>query len=92
MAYDTYEEFSDTMSDILSSGGAFEMENWHVQSIAKLIEGMDRDSVVNYANIFYSDQDPAELREGELADVAELISKLEPSRPEVGVDFQIVFK
>ena len=88
----TYEELSEQLSDILSSGNVFEMSDWHTNSIAKLIEGMDRDSVVEQLNMFYAGEDPSDLREGELGTIAELVSNLEPNREKVGVEFRVVFE
>ena len=89
---DTYEEFSEEMSSILSSGSVFEMSPWHKNSIAKLIDGMDRDSVVMQLNLWYAGEDPSDLREGELGTIAELVSNLEPNRDKVTVEFKVVFE
>ncbi len=88
---DTYEEFSERLSDILSSGSPFEMSNWHTKSIANLIEGMDKDSVVMQFNLFYSGQDPEDLREGELATIVDLINALDVNSEKIYVETKIVF-
>ena len=92
MSYDTYEEFADTMTGVLSSGSGFSIQNFHEEAIAELMEGMDRDSVIEHLNIYYADQDADELIEGELSLMAELVSKLDPSQKEVDYNVQIVFK
>ena len=92
MSYDTYEEFSDTMTDVLSSGNGLTMLRFHEEAITELVEGMDRDSVIQHLNIYYADQDPEELIEGELSLMAYLVSKLNPSQKEVDYNVQIVFK
>ena len=89
--YNTYEHFSDTLTDVLSSGCGFEMSNWQEGKIAELMEGMDRDSVIDHLNIFYSDQDPSELLEGELSYVAECVSNLDVNQDKVEVESKIVF-
>jgi hypothetical protein len=91
MSYDTYEEFSDEMSDILSSGGGFEVEEFHEIHITNLLAGMDRDSVIEHLNLFYADLDPSELREGELGMVADIVSNLNSDQEEVEADFRIIF-
>ena len=71
MSYETYEEFDDQMSDILSSGSCFEMSNFHRTEIKELLSGMDRDCVINDLNTWYGKQEPEELREGELSYIGE---------------------
>ncbi len=92
MSYETYEEFEDNLGNILSSGGCGEVSDFHEESITELVSGMDRDSVVDFFNIFYTDQDPSELREGELSLISEIVSDLDKSRDEVEVSAQIIFK
>ena len=92
MSYETYEEFSDNLGDILSSGNGITLLTFHEETITDLVSGMDRDSVVEFLNIFYSDQDPSELLEGELGMIAGIVSNLDPKRDDVTADFQIVFK
>lgn len=74
MSYETYEEFDDQMSDILSSGSCFEMSKWHVKQVKELISEMDRDRIVEDLNIWYGTQEPSELREGELSYISEMIN------------------
>ena len=71
--YMTYEEFDDQMSDILSSGSCFEMSNFHREEIKELFSEMDRGRIIEDLNGWYGEQEPSELREGELEYIAELI-------------------
>ena len=73
MSYETYQEFDDEMSDILSSGQCFEMSTFHITQIKTLISEMDHDRVVEDLNIWYANQEPSDLREGELGHIAEMI-------------------
>lgn len=91
MSYESYEEFSDGMTDILSSGSPFELSDWHEKSIAELIEGMDRDSVVQFLNMWYAGEDPEELREGELSYIAEAVSNLDVNSVPITAGFRITF-
>ena len=91
MSYDTYEEFAEEMTAILSSGNG-SLLTWHETELAELVEGMDRDSVIEHLNIYYADEDPEGLVDGELSLMAELVSKLDPSQKEVDYNVQIVFK
>lgn len=84
MSYETYEEFDDQISDILSSGSCFEMSNFHITSIKELISEMDRDRVIEDLNIWYANQEPADLREGELGYISEMI--------DASVSVRIVFE
>ena len=90
--YNKYEQFSDSLVDTLSSGCGFEMSNWQEGQIAKLVEGMDRDSVIDDLNTFYSDQDPSELLEGELSYMAECVSNLDVNQDKVTVESKIIFE
>jgi len=92
MAYETYEDFSTEMTEILSSGSVFEMSDWHETSIAELFSGMDRDCVIDFVNRWYASQNAEELRDGELATVADLIRQLDPSRGHVKANVRIVFE
>lgn len=74
MAYETYEEFDDQMTDILSSGSCFEMSEWHVKRVKELISEMDRDRVIEDLNIWYGNQEPSDLREDEISSIAEMIN------------------
>lgn len=70
-----YEEFQDTMADILSSGNGIEFLNWHRKELKKLFKTVkNRDVLVDYLNSFYSTVEPHEMLEGELDEVAELIN------------------
>ena len=91
--YDTYEQFDDTLAAVFSSGCGFDMSmsNWQKRKISELVEGMDRDSVVEHLNLFYGSQDPSDLLEGELSYMAECVSNLDVNRDKVKVESRITF-
>jgi hypothetical protein len=91
MPYETYEEFSNTMTDILSSGNCIEFTPWHKRQIAELVDGMDRDSVIEFLNIFYSTQTVSEIMEGELSWIAEHVNNMNPSSPPISAKTTIIF-
>ena len=91
MAVDTYEEFSEILADILSSGSVFGMAKWHRNAIAKMFDGMDRDSVVEQLNMFYACQDPEDLREGELGTIVDLVNAMDVNSEKIYVESKIVF-
>ena len=92
MSVDTYEELDDQLTDILSSGGPFEMSTWHKESLRELFEGFDRDSLISQLNLWYAGQTVGELREGELEVVAELVNELDPKAKKVNAESTIIFK
>lgn len=73
MSYDTYEEFYDQMTDILSSGCGFDFRPWHKEQIEELVSGMDSDRVIEDLNIYYGDQEPSNLLEGELETISDMV-------------------
>jgi len=92
MAFETYEEFDDTMTDILSSGPGDDVTSWHKKQLAELFSGMDRDSLIEQINIYYVNEYPSNLRNGELEVVAELINELYASPTPVSPNVRIVFE
>lgn len=85
MSYKNYDEFCNKMDDILSSGSVFEMTSWHTNQIKLLLKDMDRNQLIDDLNNYYSDQqEPDQLREGELDLISELVN--------CSVSFKIEFK
>ena len=70
----SYETFDDVMTDVLSSGNGIKFTNWHKRQLKELFSSIhDKSVLVQYLNDFYSGQEPDQLLEGELDEIAELI-------------------
>ena len=71
MSFNSYEEFSQRMTGILSSGSVLELSDWHEQQLTELFSGMHKGTLIDFLNIWYRSQQIEDVREDELSWIAE---------------------